>query len=220
MIFEGIHRRFVPLKAGRGPIDARFTLQESLAVAQVETEHTEMTRAGRRFSAILSTTGEAPVQAVPTTTAAAVLYNPDPARAYVIDSITSILLSGTPAGGASILSIIAPVNGAIASSATGFGIASQSAGGLQSKALSAVAYTLATVAVPYAWVVAPGQASNQITVSTAIASAPGGLVTADVRGRIILPPGKLLGLQTLSGAGTAPLFMYGVNWHEIELDLE
>jgi hypothetical protein len=84
--------------------------------------------------------------------------------------------------------------------------------------LSAVAYTLSTLISPYAWVVTPGQ-QGQMGVGTAAASI-GGNINADVRARIIIPPSKLLGLSVFSGAGTTPLFLFGVNWHEIEADLE
>ncbi len=67
MILEGVYRRFVALKGGKAPLDARFTHQESLAVAQVEPEGFEFTRAGRRFRSAFNGTGPtgiAPVQAM------------------------------------------------------------------------------------------------------------------------------------------------------------
>jgi hypothetical protein len=41
-----------------------------------------------------------------------------------------------------------------------------------------------------------------------------------VRGRLIIPPGDVLGLSLITVAGTTPLFIMGVAWHEVELDLE
>jgi hypothetical protein len=216
MIFEGIFRRFYPLKSGRGPIDARFTSLESLAVAQVESEHLEMTRAGRRFAGIFSTTGIGTVQAVPTTTANWLLYNADPARSYVIDQVTAFFISGTAGIGGTLLGIVSPITATIPGAATGAAVCSSSAGGLVSKAVLAVTYTLPAPVSMTQWMILPGQQGQ----TTGVIPGLGGNFTADVRGRVLVPPGKALGLALVTAVGTAPLYIMGVQWHEAEHDLE
>src|SRR2546427_8778674 len=101
MIFEGIYRRFIPLKSGKGQLDVRLTHQESLATALVEPEGFEMSRAGRRFrSAFNGTapTGVVPVVAFPTTAAQWVLWNGDTAKAYVMNVVGAMQLVAGPTG--------------------------------------------------------------------------------------------------------------------------
>src|SRR5271165_3684237 len=110
MLAELIIRRFPALKAlSEATTGARGTGHLSLAAAQVESEHTEMTRAGRRFSGIAGTTGLANVAAVPTTATIWCIYNADQNRSYIIDSISYIVSSGFPAIGATLIHIVTPL---------------------------------------------------------------------------------------------------------------
>jgi len=215
MNIEGIYRRFVPYKGGRGPADIRLTHLESVAVSQVESDGLEMTRAGRRFHGVFSTTGIAPVQSVPTTAAAWALYNGDSSKSYVLDGISGALLSGTAGVGGGFLAIVAPLNAALAAAA-GSAVGSRSLGSLTSKAVLGINYTLsALVAGSTQW----GFVETAVSPSAALGAGSGG-ITADVHGRIIVPPGKVLGLSLLAPAGTTPLYLAGCTWHEVELDLE
>src|SRR6266568_2189225 len=102
MILEGIYRRFIPLRVARGPDDIRITHAESLAVGQVEPSGWEMTRAGRRFSIAYNgtaPTGQAPVQALPTTLAGWVIWNADPAKSYGFEMLGETYFSGTAVAG-------------------------------------------------------------------------------------------------------------------------
>src|SRR5271169_4039214 len=94
-------RRFAIGKAGLSPIVIRATGTESLAVAQVESDGQEMTRAGRRFwlGRSAAVTGIAPVQTQATTAAQWAIWNNDSSKSYVFDHIGTVLVSGTAGAG-------------------------------------------------------------------------------------------------------------------------
>jgi len=217
MIFEGIYRRFTALKSGKGPLDARFTHQESLAVALVEPEGFEMTRAGRRFrSAFNGTapTGIAPVQAMPTTAAQWVLWNGDTIKSYVMTSVGVILFSGTQGVGGTLLGAIftAPNQNGLAQ-ATGLAVQNMSGSAIGSKAVIKSSITLTAPATPlWSPVAALPDAADT-------AGGQAGPIT-DIKGRLIIPPQYGLALAVLSAAGTTPLFLPFFDWLELETDLE
>jgi hypothetical protein len=216
MIAEAIYRRFFPMKSGRAQDDLRLTQLESLAIAQVESEGLEMTRAGRRFHGIFSTTGVAPVQAVPTTTASFALYNPDPVKSYVIDNISASVLSVTTGGiGGGFVAIVTPPTSTLPTNATGAAVGSRSGSSLTSKAILATGYTIPAPAGNVQWGFVE---MAQSPTGTQIAGESG--YSADVHGRIIVPPGKVLGLAILAINTSAVLHITGITWHEVELDLE
>src|SRR2546428_345067 len=102
MILEGVYRRFAALRSGKGALDLRLTHAESLAVAQVEPEGYELTRAGRRFYIAYNGTGPtgiAPVVALPTTAAQWAIWNADPSKSYIITYLGAFLSAGTPGAG-------------------------------------------------------------------------------------------------------------------------
>jgi hypothetical protein len=218
MLLEAIVRRFPALKTlSEATTGARLTGLLSLAVSQVEAEFQEMTRAGRRFMGVFGTAGVAPVQAMPTTTAAWSLYNPDPNRSYVIDSLTPLFLSaGTPAiTGLTMVSIVSAITATLPTTAAGATVGSASAGGLVSKAVLGQAYTLPAQTGMQQWGIVPGQQGIG-----PVSGVAGQSNTADVRGRLIVPPGKVLGLSLFAASGTTQVFILGATWHEVELDLE
>ena len=84
MLFEGQAGRF--LQRVVGPIVASFTGNQALRVAQTDGEGDDMTRAGLRFHmSCTGATGQAPVQAIPSTTAQWFIYNPigNPVTAFL-----------------------------------------------------------------------------------------------------------------------------------------
>src|SRR5271165_2161883 len=95
-------RRFAIEKAGLSPIVLRATETESLAVAQVESDGTDITRAGRRFmlGRSATVTGIAPFAAY-TVTAQWVIWNNDYQKSYIFDHIGAVLISTSAAGIAS-----------------------------------------------------------------------------------------------------------------------
>jgi len=220
MLIEAIVRRFPAIRALSEPTAAaRLTGHLSLAVGQVEAEFAEMTRAGRRFATIWSTSGAATSTAYPTTTAPWVLYNADVNKSLIIDQVGAFILSGTPGAGLTLLGIVTAIaaNAAVPAAATGATITNLSAGGQYSKAVPAGSTTIpAQLGQSQQWVVIPGQ-QGQCNVGTATASI-GGIFTADVRGRLIVPPGKALGVATFGTTGGT--FIPFASWYEAEIDLE
>ena len=225
MLLEAIVRRFPIAKAlSEATTSARLTGHLSVAVAQTEAEFAEMTRSGRRFIGTCGalSTNIAPVTTVPTTTTQWSVYNADPVRSYVIDCVNFMQsASTTPATGGCILGIVSPITTTIPTTNSTGVILNASSGGATSKAILSSAYAIPTLIAANqgaAWFVMPGQ-QGQCAVGTA-ATALGANFNADVRGRVIVPPGKILGLALLAGTGTASYFVASVTWHEVELDLE
>lgn len=210
-------RRFVRIAAGNAHTALRLTGYESLAVAQVEPERTEVTRAGLRFiggNQIIAN-GIAPVSAIPTTTATLALYNGNSAAALVIERLGFWLGSGTAAAGATMLATVstAPIASRPTAMATGYGVANANGGANYSKALWATAVTLPGTPTP-AWI--------QVLSSFQLAAnnVGQGDQTTDFCGSLIVPPLHALGLAILSGAGTTPLYGISAVWSELELELE
>src|SRR5579863_2141042 len=96
-----------------GDVDARGTFLGSLAIAEVEGERDEGRRGGLAYElASAGATGIAPVQALPTTAAQWLLYNPATSGVYVfVDWLGMWLVSGTAGAGATVLAAVcAPAN--------------------------------------------------------------------------------------------------------------
>lgn len=218
MIFEGIYRRFQALRVAKGPLDARFTFTESLAVAQVESPGHETTRAGRRFYLGYNgtvPTGIAPVQAFPTTAAQWVLWNADPAKTYFIESIGAMLLSGTSGLGGELLAALFQAPAQTGASAAGLAIASASGSNIGSKAKIKSAVTITDPATP-AWF----HVAEQLSAAAVVGPASCIANRASLRTIVAIPPGFGLGLVVLAPAGTTPLYLPTAEWVELETDME
>lgn len=194
----------------------RLTGIASLAVAQVEPPYLEAARAGRRMHGGAQTlaAGVAPVQAIPTTTAAVALYNADTAGnglSLVVDWLNVFLASGTPAAGLSILATIAKPATPPATNAANYATGSLSNASRTSKAIWSTALVLAG---------APVWSALTSTLQPAAANAGQGDSPLDLGGRLIVPPGFALGLSVLSGVGTTPLYGFSAQWAELEIDVE
>jgi len=213
-VVEFLIQRFPELKTSSlATTVGRFTTALSLPIAQVEAERQDRTRSGRMFSGMSGTTGVAPVQAVPTTTAAVALYNADPNRSYVIDSIVWTVLTGVSALNGTTCAIVSPITSTAPTSASGSTVGSASSSSLQSRAVMAQAYTIPTPALTAEWMFYG-------TMTVPGGSGVGGSVATDIKGGIIVPPGRVLGLSLFAGAGTSPTYVCCVNWFETQLDLE
>src|SRR4051812_29270143 len=108
MLFELQAQRFVQKAAGY--IAATATTLGSLRVALNEESGDEQTRAGLRIHMSgQGATGIAPVQALPSTAAQWLIYNPlsNPTSMF-IDRLGVILATGTAGAGGSLLGIIVP----------------------------------------------------------------------------------------------------------------
>lgn len=208
-------RRFVIGKAGLSPTVVRATGTESLAMAQVESDGTELTRAGRRFwlGRSAGVTGIAPVQAQATTAAQWAIWNADSSKSYVFDHLGVVLVSGVAGAGILVDVALFQAPATVGSSATGMTVSSASNGGPSSRAIVTSAVTITTPSAPVWYNVAKSDSTNTAVLSVAATN-------YDIRGRIIVPPGQGLGFVVYSPAGTSPLFAPMACWSEVELDLE
>lgn len=193
-----------------------------LAVSQLLPPKGQRAAAGRRYNAVVGNgaTFIAPVTAYPTTTATFLLYNGEPAggRSYFIDTVYAFNASGTPAAGAALLggvtlaSQAAANSGASPAAYSGTVVTSLSGKSGGTKAVLANAWTI--VGGTPAWqVLAKSEAAAAATIAS-------NTLLGHVDGGIVLPPGFGLALTVLSGAGTTPLYGFGVTWDEIEADIE
>lgn len=211
-IIGELRSRWFPQK-GSAQKQVRITELESLAVDVIGALDADMTRSGRRFNGIGVAAGAAPVQAIPTTTAGFLLYNPDSYRSYVLDQVGTYLLSGTATAGLTLFGIVTPITATLPTASAGALISSASyTGGAATKALIANAYTIPTPTGNAQWFV----------VGSSVGGVPGvgGGFVQDVKGRIIVPPGRAFGLSVMAGTGTTPLYVPYFTWHEVERDLE
>lgn len=215
-------RRFAIGKAGLSPIVVRSTGVESLAVAQVESDGQEMTRAGRRFmlgrSAAVTGLAPAVTQVV---TAQWSIWNADSTKSYVFDHIGAVLVSGTAAVTIEVMASIF-TSTSTAAITTGAGIAGMkvqncSNGSNNSKAIignnGGTLITITTPSAPWWTPVAENNTANTAVLSVATTN-------YDLRGQIIVPPGQGLGINVYSAVGTTALYAPMAMWTEIELDLE
>jgi hypothetical protein len=185
----------------------------AMRVSQTEPQGLEMSRAGLRFmmgqSAAL--TGIAPVQAMPTTAAQWVIWNPSLTKALVFDRLGAYTTSGVAGAGSTV--VVAHVTLPVTSSTkSGITIASMSGSTATSVALINSGVTVTSPAAP-AWHVL-GTTVSAATAALNVA------VYEDVDGKIIVPPLRGLGLCVIAPTGTTPLYAPIAQWTEIELDLE
>lgn len=218
MLLETEYRRFQPLRVAKGMITARATFTESLAVAQVEAQGTEITRAGRRFYLAYTgtvPTGIAPVQAFPTVAAQWAIYNNDKAKTYFFTQLGALVFSGTTGLGGELLACIFRAPAGVGNHATGLTTASASNSAIASKALIKSAVTITDPLLP-PWFQVAEQISSAAIVGPAscIASRPG------FRNILAINPGEVLGLAVLAPAGTTPLYLPLAEWEELETDME
>ncbi len=210
-LMEGVVRRFNRVLAG--PAALRLTELESLALAQVEPEGFELSRAGRRFfgGGQAAATGSAPVTAMPTTAADFILWNGEPSggRLYAMEQVAMVMESGTKAVGAVILGAIVPPQNADITAATGY--STGSANGVRNSSNAIWAENVTLDATPV-WFGLAGDSGG--------AAATVGGIVAELKGRLVIPPTYGLALSIFSGSGTSPLFLAQAMWAEIEASLE
>lgn len=199
----------------QGRVYGSVTGYGALRVGQLDQERAELTRAGRRFKIgyTAAPTGIAPVTAIPTTAAQWVLTNTSTTDTFTFEELGVHLYSGTAAAGVCVFACIftAPAQ---SSFATGLAAASCSFSSTSSSSVAIKSgVTVTNPAAPAWFLVAKSDSAN--TAVGAVAS-----VSADLKGGLMLPPGKSLGLATLSGTGTSPLFIPVATWSEGKQDLD
>lgn len=191
----------------------------SLAVSQVEGPGDDATRAGVRFHAsAIGATGIAPVQAIPTTAAQWLLYNPTAnTKTLFVDRLGVVLNSGTAGAGGTLLAAICkavncPATVPVAN-ASGVVVSNASPASSNSTlALLAASQTLQNSTGlwrPVAWMSPAGTVLGQTQ-----------LDSGDLGGSFAIPPGCGIGLAVISPTGTSPLFAAYASWREYATDLE
>jgi len=216
-------RRFVAGKAGMSPIVARATGAESLAVAQVDPYHSEITRAGRSYTLSVAgaTTGRVSVVAQVTTVPQWSIWNNDSSKAYVFSELGAMITSGVLTAGSGIIVQAAffQAPARVGANTANMVVTSLSNGGPASKAIvqsQATALTITTPAAPVYYTVAKSDGANiGVTTNPTIAA-----INEDLEGCLILPPQWGLAINVYTTATGTPLFVPHAVWQEIELDLE
>ena len=218
MLGEGIAGRFVQRLFGPAPLS--LTGNGSLRVAQVEGPDDESARAGLRFYlGALGATGIAPVQAVPTTAAQWLLWNPNGnVVTAFIDGLGMVLNSGTAgAGGTFYVCPVGPKFApAVVPSVSTANALINNANPVSTRGSSLICVSGQTLlnAVASNWLL------------TGFMNPAGTLLgqtqmeNRDVRGRLVIPPGCGLAFAAISPTGTTPLFTPYATWREFATDLE
>lgn len=218
MIFEAIAGRFQQKQSGIA--SASMTPNGSLRIAQVEGPDDEGTRAGARIHASgLGATGIAPVQALMTTAAQWMLWNPNGNTMTAFLDVAGIQLnSGTAgAGGAFYLCPVAPANAPATVPTVGAsGTVLQNANPVSNKTSKLILVASQTLLNTTAgnWLLT----GFMNPAGTVLGQTQ--MENRDIRGKIAIPPGCGLGVAVISPTGTTPLFSPFFSWREYATDLE
>tara|TARA_Y100000310_G_scaffold176492_1_gene176630 strand:- start:3369 stop:4031 length:663 start_codon:yes stop_codon:yes gene_type:complete len=216
--WKGIVERISRKTEGENAISQSFS--GGVRVDQVGPPKAELGLARRRFGAVVGNgaTFIAPVTAYPTTTATFMLYNgePDGGRVLSIETASFFQASGTSDAngiliGAVTLARQTTVPGAYANTV----LSSLSGGPVDSKAVLANNHTI-TGGQP-AWLPLPYHGSNAIAADADDIGSHQGVAKVD--GEFNVPPGHGFALVLVAGAGSTPLYGYGVTWAELDAPL-
>lgn len=202
----------------------RLTQQGEQWLTPATDSYEEIVRNGRAFY-IRATTAVAAVVAKPTTAQMLSIYNDEPegGRTYVIDwvsalnvvSTTLIACQATIIVNNGMIRVAAPTDsGLLPKKVNGNGSVSNAVVRRQdTKALSIVTGSLnASQGIAHAWVqVATAQKYG-------VAATPGYCIYADLKGRFLVPPGRMFATHVLANV-TTETFTMAIGWHEKQLVL-
>ena len=216
MIFEGEVRRITRYFSGTNPVRIRITDVGSQAVDLVKPRYAELARARKIYNGTSATgTAQAPVTAIPTTTATWALYNGNkegsnicllPLSAYCWSVSGTLGLGMSLLGTVALAEVISTKPTTYASSIT----TSFSGGANATRAVFASAVTM--VGTP-SWALLGSR--DQVS-----AISVGSGIVAPMEGAMLIPPNYVGGFTVLAPVGTTALFGFGVTYAELELDLE
>ena len=223
MLIEGLAGRFMQRVAGN--LVATLTGNTSLRVAQTEGEGDEMTRAGLRIHmSATGATGVAPVQAIPSTAAQWMIYNPigNTTTAF-LDVVGMVDLSGTMGSGLCVYACICPPaflpsTVPTISAANVKLMNANPASQKQSNLIVVSAQTLQNAAVGNWAPIAFGVAKDGVVAVPPVGFAPA--EQRDLRGKYCVPPGCGLALACLAPTGTSPTYGPYATWREYIADME
>ena len=218
MLIEVQAQRFVQKLQGLVTLTA--TTLGSMRIAQTEAPGDEATRAGlRQYMSAQGATGIAPVQALPSTAAQWLIYNPlsNPVTAF-LDSVGMQLATGTAGAGGTLLAIIVPpaFMPATLPTVSAANVKLQNANAVSAKASSLIVasgQTLQNAAAGNWFPIGQMRTTGTILGQTQ-------LVADVLDGKLCIAPGCGLGLAVISPTGTSPLFTPYATWREYSADLE
>ena len=223
MIIEAFAQRFIQRVAGMQALVS--TGLGSLRIAQTEGEGDEMSRAGLRLHmSAVGATGVAPVQAIPTTAAQWMIYNPQGnTTTAFLDVLGMVDLSGTMGSGLVVYACICPptftpTTVPVVSAAN---VKIMNANPVSQKGSNLIvcsAQTLQNAAVGNWFPLAFGVSKDGVVAVPAVGMGPA--EQRDIRGKIIIPPGCALALANLAPTGTSPTYAPYASWREYVADIE
>lgn len=198
--------------------DEQIALTEQLEqlVAIGTSAYGEIVKIGRAFR-VNTTTAIAAVTAIPTTACLLALFNneDDNGRSYIIDRVWALqAAAATQADAQSLICLLGSTREAAPTDAALKVVSLNGTGHKDSKARTILNATAlpATTGIAGDWF-PPTQLTN------AQAGAFGGCsITANIDGRIIVPPGRYFAMHVLSGHVTNT-FQGGIEWHERQIRL-
>jgi len=217
MLIEAIAGRFTRVQ---GLVAQTLTNLGSLRVAQVEADGDEATRAGQRFTlSAHGATGIAPVQALPTTAAQWMIWNPNGNVVSAFFDVLGVELASGTAGAGGVVHWVAvgpsfaPSTVPTISTANVLIKNANPVSAHGSKLICVSAQTLQNT-VSSDWApLAPMNPTGTILGQTIFEQ-------RDLKGKLVIPPGCGIGLAVISPTGTSPLYTpYGI-WREYPADME
>ncbi len=197
------------------PIPVEANEASELLTAAGDAKYTEITRAGSFI--YRNTTAVAALTGLPTTATNTAFRNSadDGGPSVIIDAIFALQIGNGAAafGQWGMIYVIGQtrvdsqaVDVLVPRKANGLGSTSGQVGTVVTQSIGGTALD-GTTGVAIGWMpIGP-------TVTTVVASLPGTQMWADVDGRLILPPGHIIGLHVLASQ-TTPTFVMGMMWHE------
>lgn len=223
MLIEGLAQRFIQRSAGLSALI--LSSLGSLRVAQTEGEGDEMTRAGLRIHmSATGATGVAPVQAIPSTAAQWMIYNPigNTTTAF-LDVLGMVDLSGTMGSGLVVYACICPPAFAPSTVPTvsAANVKLMNANPVSQKASNLIVVSAQTLqnAAAGNWVpIAFGVAKDGVVAVPPVGMGPA--EQRDIRGKYCIPPGCSLALACLAPTGTSPTYAPYASWREYVADIE
>ena len=201
-------------------INLEMDESKNALVAQGEAKYVETTRSGKHFI-MRNTTAVAAVVALPTTAVNCAFYNTDPdgGRSIIVDAIfaLNIAYGGTNLGQCGMIYVLGQTRIAVATMADA-GLIPQKANGLGPTTDTCIRMSIAAETLDAVTGVEVGWMPIGNGARTGVVTTPGMVLWEEVDGRIILPPGRFMGLHVMASE-VDPTFVMGMMWHEKVLTL-
>ncbi len=202
------------------PITPEATPAGESLVAAGDARYTDITRAGSFI--YRNTTAVPAVTSLPTTATNTAFRNSadDGGPSVIIDAIFALQIGNGAAAlaSANMIYVMGQTRAAsqavdvlVPRKANGLGSTSGQVGTVVTQSIGGTALDAVT-GVAIGWMPIGG------SVNTAVVSLPGAQLWEEVDGRLILPPGHIIGLHVLASQ-TTPTFIMGMMWHEKVLAL-